>query len=60
VTPKREGRDDDGDAETIDVRELGTPPRFRDRQYGIRNEGDTLMIRLINVNGVVSLLRYSN
>jgi hypothetical protein len=44
VTPKREGRDDDDDAETIDLPELGTTPRFRDKQYGIRKEGDTLMI----------------
>jgi hypothetical protein len=44
VTPKREGLDDDDDTETIDVRELGTTPRFRDRQYGIRKEGDTLLI----------------
>jgi hypothetical protein len=31
VTSKREGRDDDDDAETIDLRELGTTPRFRDK-----------------------------
>jgi hypothetical protein len=37
VTPKRESRDDD-DAETIDLRELGTTPNFRDKQYGIRKE----------------------
>jgi hypothetical protein len=45
VTPKREGRDeDDDDAESIHLRELGTTPRFRDKQYGIRKEGTTLMI----------------
>jgi hypothetical protein len=43
AAPKRESSDDD-DAETIDLRKLGTTPRFRHRQYGIRNEGDTLMI----------------
>jgi hypothetical protein len=37
VTPKRESREDDGDAETINLRELGTLP-FRDKQYGIRKE----------------------
>jgi hypothetical protein len=51
VTPKREGRDDDDDAQTIDLRELGTTPRFRDKQYGIRKEGTTLMIG----NSVVDL-----
>jgi hypothetical protein len=50
-TPKREGRDDDDDAETIDLRELGTTPRFRDKQYGIPKEGNTLMIG----NSVVDL-----
>jgi hypothetical protein len=51
VTPKREGRDDDDDAETIDLLELGTTPRFRVKQHGIRKEGNTLMI----VNSVVDL-----
>jgi hypothetical protein len=51
VTPKREGRDDDDYSETIDLRELGTTPRFRDKQYGIRKEGNTLMIG----NSVVDL-----
>jgi hypothetical protein len=44
VTPNRKSRDDeDDDAETIYLRELGTL-RFRDKQYGIRKEGTTLMI----------------
>jgi hypothetical protein len=44
VTPKRECRDDDcEDAETNHLRELGKL-RFRDKQYGIRKEGTTLMI----------------
>jgi hypothetical protein len=47
VTPKRESHhddnDDDADVETIDLRELGTTPPFRDKQYGIRKEGTTLM-----------------
>jgi hypothetical protein len=43
VTPKRESRNDDGDAETIDLRELGIL-RFRDKQYGIRKDVDSLMI----------------
>jgi hypothetical protein len=42
VTTKRESREDD-DAETIDLRELCTL-RFRDKQYGIWKEGDSLMI----------------
>jgi hypothetical protein len=42
VTPKSESHDDDGDdAETIDLRVLGTTLRFRDKQYGIL-KGDTL------------------
>jgi hypothetical protein len=46
VTPRRESSNDDNDddAETIDFRELGTMPSFRDQQYGIRKEGTTLMI----------------
>jgi hypothetical protein len=45
VTPKRESRNDnDDDAKTIDVRELGTTPPFRDKQYGIRKGDTTLMI----------------
>jgi hypothetical protein len=46
VTPKGESRHDDNydNAETIDLRELGTTLRFRDKQYGIRKEGTTLMI----------------
>jgi hypothetical protein len=54
VTPKRESRNDDtddDDAETIDLRELGTTPRFRDKQYSIRKEGNTLTIG----NSVVDL-----
>jgi hypothetical protein len=53
VTPKRESRHDhnDDDAETIDLRQLGTTLRFRDKQYGIRKEGNTLMIG----NSVVEL-----
>jgi hypothetical protein len=42
--PKLESSDDNDDAEAINLRELGTTSRFRDRQYGIRKEGDTLMI----------------
>jgi hypothetical protein len=54
LTLKRESRndnDDDDDVETIDLRELGTTPRFRDKQYGILKEGNTLMIG----NSVVDL-----
>jgi hypothetical protein len=43
VTPKRESRHDD-DAETIDLRELGTAQIVRDKQYRIRKEVNTLMI----------------
>jgi hypothetical protein len=52
--PTLESRFDDNnddDAETVDMRELGTTPRFRDKQYGIRKEGTTLMIG----NSVVDL-----
>jgi hypothetical protein len=42
VTPKRESGDDD--VEIIDVRELVKTPHFRDKLYGIRKEGYTLMI----------------
>jgi hypothetical protein len=51
VTPKREGRDYDDDAENIDLRKLVTTPRFRDKLYGIRKEGHTLTIG----NSVVDL-----
>jgi hypothetical protein len=51
VTPKRESRHYVDDAETIDLREFGTNPRFRDKQYGIRKERNTLMIG----NSVVDL-----
>jgi hypothetical protein len=44
VTTKRESRDDYDDVETIDLQKLGTTLRFRDKQYGIRKEGDTIMI----------------
>jgi hypothetical protein len=43
-TPKRESTDDDGDAESIYLRELGKTTHFRDKQYGIPKEGNTLMI----------------
>jgi hypothetical protein len=42
VTLRRESSDDD--AETIDLRELDETPKFQDRQYGIRKDGDTLTI----------------
>jgi hypothetical protein len=44
VKPKRESRDDDDDcdAESIDLRELATTPRFRDRQYGVRKKAISL------------------
>jgi hypothetical protein len=51
VTPKRGGLHDNDHAETIDLRELDTTPRFRDKQYGSRKEGTTLMIG----NSVVDL-----
>jgi hypothetical protein len=44
VIPKHESRNDDADAETIDLRALGTTPRFGYKQYGIRKGGTTLMI----------------
>jgi hypothetical protein len=43
VTVKDETSDDAG-YETIYLRELDKPPRFQDTQYGIRKNGDTLMI----------------
>jgi hypothetical protein len=43
VSPKRESRDGE-DAETIYLRALGTTLGFRDKQYGIRKKGNTLMI----------------
>jgi hypothetical protein len=53
VTPKRENRHDNNDdgAKTIDLREFSTTPRFRDKQYGVRKEGNTFMIG----NSVVDL-----
>jgi hypothetical protein len=53
VTPKRVNRNDndDDDAETIDLRELGTTPPFRDKQYGIQKEGTALIFG----NSVVDL-----
>jgi hypothetical protein len=51
VTPKRDSSDDD---ETNDgnVREFDKTSRFLDNQYGIRREGDTLMIgnSIVNVD----------
>jgi hypothetical protein len=46
VTPKRESGDDDDDddIEIIDLRESGKTPQFRFKLYGIRKEGDKLMI----------------
>jgi hypothetical protein len=44
VNPKRESRNDDDDAETIDLKELDPTPLSRDKQYCIRKEGTTLMI----------------
>jgi hypothetical protein len=49
ATPKRKSSDED-DAETIDLRELGTTPRFRDRHYGIPKECHTLMIGISAVD----------
>jgi hypothetical protein len=42
VTPKRHSSSSDD--ETIDLRELHKTKRFLDKQYGIRRDGDTLMI----------------
>jgi hypothetical protein len=44
VKPKRESRDDDEDAEIKDLRDSDKTTYFRDTLYGIRKEGDTLMI----------------
>jgi hypothetical protein len=42
VTPKRDISSDD--AETTDLRELDKTSQFQDRPYGIRKDGDTLMM----------------
>jgi hypothetical protein len=48
LTPKRDSGDDDDDdnddVKIIDVRESGKTSHFCDKLYGIRKEGDTLMI----------------
>jgi hypothetical protein len=43
VTPKRDISSDDAD-ETIDLREMANSPRFLDSGYGIRIDGETLII----------------
>jgi hypothetical protein len=48
VKPKRDSSSSDD--ETIDLRELDKTPRFLDKQYGIRKDGDTLMISNSTVN----------
>jgi hypothetical protein len=42
---------DSSDDETIDVIEFDETPLFLDKQYGIRTDGDTFMIR----NSIVSV-----
>jgi hypothetical protein len=56
VTPKRDSSDDN---ETIHLRQLEKTPRFLDKQYCIRRDGDTLMIGNSTINqdepGVITI-----